>query len=67
MAVLQTQQQKQFSCHCLVLYSIFLVPESKRAGEEKSIQVEINFRLLEALNLELWQPTNPAPEPINSI
>lgn len=26
----------------------------------KSIQVEINFRIMETLNPELWPPTNPA-------
>lgn len=30
MGFLQTQQQKHFSCHCRVLYSIFLVPATKR-------------------------------------
>lgn len=39
----QTQQQKQLSCHCLPLYSIFLDPkrERNRATSEKYEQVRL--------------------------
>lgn len=57
MGFLHTQQEKHFSCHCLVLYSIFFVPfEITRGRKEKKKKTKyIRNKSIDIIKLNIIQ------------